>query len=120
MHGRQGFEYGFPDVSDRIFVSKLVLEEQPGQIVMASLARLTCEVYLLMDPDSGSPQERYARIVALHKTGAQDLAELGLDDAHAWLPPPIARRFGNRLEQLGWLRDDKWTPYCYRIDQSKF
>jgi len=31
-----------------------------------------------------------------------------LDDAHAWLPPQITRRFGRRLESLGW----RWTPYC--------
>jgi hypothetical protein len=120
MHGRQGFEYEFPDVSDPIFVSKLVLEEEPGNVVMASLARLTCEMYLLMDRDSGCPEDRYRRIVALHQFGAQDLARSGLDDAHAWLPPPIARRFGQRLERLGWVRDDQWTPYCYRIDQNKF
>ncbi len=120
MHGRQGFEYGFPDISDPIFISKLVLEERPGKIVMASLARLTCEIYLLIDPDLGSPQERYARIVALHEAGVHDLHARGLDDAHAWLPPSISRRFGRRLERLGWVRDDKWTPYCYRINQGKF
>jgi hypothetical protein len=42
-------------------------------------------------------------------------ASRGLDDAHAWLPPPIARRFGRRLESLGWIRDDAWTPYCRRL-----
>jgi len=120
MHGRQGFEYGFPDVSDPIFVSKLVVEEPSGNIVMGSLARLTCEIYLLMDPDSGGPEDRYKRIVALHESAERDLGRRGLDDAHAWLPPSIARRFGKRLEKFGWVRDDKWTPYCYRINQSKF
>ncbi|HMD40586.1 MAG TPA: hypothetical protein VKH15_14975, partial [Candidatus Acidoferrum sp.] len=49
IHGRQGFDYAFPDLSDPIFVSKLVLEDDAGQVVMASLARLTCEMYLLLD-----------------------------------------------------------------------
>jgi hypothetical protein len=31
------------------------------------------------------------------------------------LPPPIATRFGRRLESLGWIRDDTWTPYCFRL-----
>jgi hypothetical protein len=44
-----------------------------------------------------------------------DLLSRGFDDAHAWLPPPIARRFGRRLEALGWIRDDAWTPYCRRL-----
>jgi len=121
MHARQGFDYAFPDVRDPIFVSKLVLEDDTGQVVMASLARLTCEMYLLMDRDAsgsssaGNPQERYARLLALHRAGEQDLLARGLDDAHAWLRPRIAKQFGRRLTKLGWNRDDAWTPYCFRL-----
>jgi hypothetical protein len=121
MHARQGFDYAFPDLRDPIFVSKLVLEDDAGQVVMASLARLTCEMYLLLDrtasesSSAGNPQERYARLLALHQAGERDLLARGLDDAHAWLPPPIAKRFGRRLTTLGWIRDDAWTPYCFRL-----
>jgi hypothetical protein len=65
MHVRQGFDYAFSDLRDPIFVSKLVLEDDAGQVVMASLARLTCEMYLLMNREAGNtssalnPQERY-------------------------------------------------------------
>ena len=48
IHASQGFDYAFPDLRDPIFVSKLVLEDDAGRVVMASLARLTCEMYLLM------------------------------------------------------------------------
>jgi hypothetical protein len=112
MHGRQGFDYAFPDLRGPIFVSKLVLEDDAGQVVTASLARLTCEMYLLKDSDAsesssaGNPQERYARLLALHQAGERDLQARGLDDAHAWLPPPIAQRFGRRLAKLGWIRED--------------
>ncbi|HEV2222623.1 MAG TPA: hypothetical protein VGR84_06440 [Candidatus Acidoferrales bacterium] len=123
MHRAQGFDYALPDLADPIFVSKLVLEDQDSggtgkgadKIVMASLARLTCEMYLLADPNAGTPRERYARLVELQRAGANDLRARGLDDAHAWLPPPIAKRFGRRLEGLGWIRDDAWTPYCKRL-----
>jgi hypothetical protein len=123
MHARQGFDYAFPDLSDPIFVSKLVVEDDDGRAVMASLARLTCEMYLLVDRDdgglrAGNSRERYARLLALHAAGERDLVARGLDDAHAWLPPPIGRRFGRRLEALGWVRDDAWTPYCRRLKQS--
>ena len=107
IHARQGFDYAFPDLRDPIFVSKLVLEDDAGQVVMASLVRLTCEMYLLMDRDAsesssaGSPQERFARMLALHQAGERDLRARRLDDAHAWLPPPIAKRFGRRLTRLG-------------------
>ena len=123
MHRAQGFDYALPNLADPIFVSKLVLENGDSsgtrkgtdKIVMASLARLTCEMYLLVDPKAGTPRERYARLVELQRAGANDLRARGLDDAHAWLPPPIAKRFGRRLEELGWIRDDAWTPYCKRL-----
>ncbi len=115
MHRAQGFDYPFPDLRDPIFVSKLVLTDDAGAPVMAALARLTCEMYLLVDPQAGTPRERYARLLELHRTGAADLRAHGLHDAHAWLPPRIAKRFGRRLQQLGWLRDDAWTPYCKRL-----
>jgi hypothetical protein len=145
MHARQGFDYAFPDLADPIFVSKLVVEDDDGHAVMASLARLTCEMYLLVDRDdretnrsagilpaisaapteiqqrqleagatkrAASARQRYEWLLALHAAGERDLVARGLDDAHAWLPPPIARRFGRRLEALGWVRDDAWTPFC--------
>jgi hypothetical protein len=115
MHASQGFDYAFPDLADPIFVSKLVVEDDAGRAVMASLARLTCEMYLLADPGAGKPRERYERLLALHAAGERDLFARGLDDAHAWLPLPIARRFGRRLESLGWVRDTAWTPYCRKL-----
>ena len=133
MHRAQGFEYPFPHLRDPLFVSKLVLcEDAPadsrvytrregnrgsseGKIVMAALARLTCEIYLLADPHAGTPRQRYARLLELHRAGAADLRARGLADAHAWIPPRIAARFGRRLESLGWLRDNDWTPYCLRL-----
>ena len=115
MHSRQGFDYAFPDIDDPIFLSKLVVEDDAGRAVMASLARLTCEIYLLADPAAGTPHERLSAIAALDRAGEEDLRSRGLDDAHAWLPPPVARRFGRRLEALGWIRDDAWTPYCRRF-----
>ncbi|HEY6466079.1 MAG TPA: hypothetical protein VIY69_08815 [Candidatus Acidoferrales bacterium] len=120
MHSRQSFDYEFPNVSDPLFVSKLVMEDGSGQLVMASIARLTCEMYLLMDPEAGSPRDRYERLLALHRVGERDLSARGLDDAHAWLPPRVARRFGKRLEALGWVPDAEWTPYCYRFNPNKF
>src|SRR5690242_19934659 len=107
MHSRQGFEYAFPDVSDPIFVSKLVLEDDDSRIAMASLARLTCEMYLMLDPSLGTPQDRFLRIAALHRDGERALVSRGLDDALAWLLPEISRRFGMSLRAVGWVWYDK-------------
>ena len=109
MHAQQGFDYAFPDLANPLFVSKLEVEDE-GCVVMASLARLTCETYLLLALGDGKPRERYERLLALHRAGERDLLARGLHDAHAWLPPPLATKFGRRLTALGWVRDDAWTP----------
>ncbi|MGH9757991.1 MAG: hypothetical protein ACRD4M_09660, partial [Candidatus Acidiferrales bacterium] len=83
MHARQGFDYAFPDIEDPIFLSKLVVEDDAGRAVMASLARLTCEIYLLGDPAAGTPRQRLSAIAALDRAGEEDLRSRGLDDAHA-------------------------------------
>lgn len=135
LHAAQGFAYPFPDLANPLFVSRLVLAERDadlpscssadgsagndgqagGRIVGAALLRLTAETYLLLDPRSGTPRERWRRLLMLHAAAERDAWRRGLEDVHAWLPPPIAGRFGRRLERLGWVRDDAWTPYCKKL-----
>jgi hypothetical protein len=90
-----------------------------GKIIGAALLRLTAEAYLFLDPNAGTPRERWQWLLALHAAAERDAWQRGLEDVHAWLPPPIAKKFGRRLERLGWLRDDTWTPYCKKLMQSK-
>ena len=162
IHAAQGFTYPFPDLTNPLFVTKLVLSDvnvAPGfspasspagtatkdaalkggatqdaiptaskdsdvstagncRIVGAALLRLTAEAYLLLDPQSGTPRERWQGLLALHAAAERDAWRRGLEDVHAWLPPPIAAKFGKRLARLGWIRDDTWTPFCYRLGQE--
>jgi len=126
IHGTQGFGYAFPDLSNPLFVTKLVISEQeegtkgeecaaPEKIVGAALLRLTAEAYLLLDPNAGTPRDRWNGLLHLHAAAERDAWQRGLEDVHAWLPPPIAHKFGRRITQLGWNRDDAWTPYCKRL-----
>ena len=134
IHGAQGFDYALPDLRNPLFVTKLVLsDENPdavregnsvltgrqSRIIGAALLRLTAEAYLFLDPTAGTPRERWHWLLALHAATERDAWQRGLEDVHAWLPPPIAKKFGRRLERLGWLRDDAWTPYCRKLMQTK-
>jgi hypothetical protein len=114
IHAAQGFDYALPDLSNPLFVTKTVLVND-GTIVGAALLRLTTEAYLLLDPRAGTPRQRWQWLLALHDATAHDAWQRGLEDVHAWLPPPIARKFGKRLARLGWIRDDAWTPYCKKL-----
>lgn len=93
-----------------------IISKSLGRILGAALLRLTAEAYLLLDPRAGTPCERWQWLLALHEAARRDAWQRGLEDAHAWLPPPIAQKFGRRLERLGWRRDDSWIPYCKRLE----
>ena len=116
IHAAQGFDYPLPDLNNPLFVTKLVLEDEATKrIRAAALLRLTAEAYLLLDPRQGTPRDRWQSLLALHAATERDAWQRGLEDVHAWLPPPIAHKFGRRLQRLGWLRDDAWTPYCKKL-----
>ena len=130
IHAAQGFHYPLPDLSNPLFVTKLILseaeanEESPGaktdppqqeKIIGAALLRLTAEAYLLLDPEASTARDRWQWLLQLHAAAERDAWQRGLEDVHAWLPPPIAQKFGKRITQLGWNRDDTWTPYCKRL-----
>jgi hypothetical protein len=144
IHAAQGFDYALPDPRNPLFVTKLVLQQgdslvaaqhaapvqedaeqsnnvkadastQHGAIIGAAFLRLTAEAYLLLDPRAGTPRQRWQWLLALHAASERDAWQRGLEDVHAWLPPPIANKFGKRLTRLGWIRDDAWTPYCRKL-----
>jgi hypothetical protein len=109
MHAAQGFGYPLPDLNDPLLLVRAVAEEE-GKPRMAALLRLTAETYLLADPREGSPRQRWHWLLALHEATRQAAAARGLADAQAFLPPPVARAFGRRLEKFGWRRDP-WPCY---------
>ena len=117
IHARQGFGYAFPDLTNPLFLTKLILGREEGGkgIAGAALLRLTAEAYLLLDAEAGSPRERWQWLLGLHEATRRDALARGLEDVHAWLPPEISGRFGKHLVKLGWVRDDVWTPYCRKL-----
>ncbi len=114
MHAAQGFDYPFPNLSNQLFTSRLVLEDDNGRPLMAALGRVTCEVYLLAQPRAGTPQDRWQRLLAMHEAMRRVLHAQGFEDATCWIPPRIERAFGRRLLRLGWVRD-LWAAYSRRV-----
>ncbi len=115
IHAAQGFAYTLPDLNNPLFLTKLILtEDRPtndvsaetseafaetskDKILGAAFLRLTAEAYLLLDPQAGTPAQRWQWLLALHAAAERDAWHRGLEDVHAWLPPPIAKKFGKRI-----------------------
>ncbi len=109
IHAAQGLPYRFPNLKSSLFLSKIVLERD-SKIVAAALLRLTAEAYLLLDKNYGTPADRWRAMLLLHETTRGDAVRRGLDDAHCWVPPEVARSFGRRIESLGWERE-RWKCF---------
>lgn len=115
LHYAQGMPYQFPDLTNPLFLTKLVIERDSQdadsrEVVGAILLRLTSEAYFLLDPRAGTPRDRWQALLMLHEAARTDAARRGLDDAHAWLPPQVANAFGRRLSRLGWFREP-WPSF---------
>src|SRR5258708_34413171 len=79
IHARQGFGYAFPDLSDPLFLTKLVLGREEGGkgIAGAALLRLTAEAYLLLDPEAGSPGEKWEWLRGVHEETGRACSRVG-------------------------------------------
>lgn len=113
-----GLEVPVPALADPLVVAAVGVV-CAGRLVQAALARLTTEVYLLTDRSVGTPQARWQRLLALHAAMEAVLWRRGVADAHAWLPPPLARSFGRRLSRLGWV-EESWPCWWRPVRRPAF
>src|SRR5580692_10248883 len=79
IHARQGFGDAFPDLGNPLFLTKLVLGREEGGkgIAGAALLRLTAEAYLLLDPEAGSPREKWQWMLGLHDATRRTGSRIG-------------------------------------------
>jgi hypothetical protein len=114
IHDASGFDYEFPDLDDPLFVVRKTVEEG-GRVVQGLVVKIQGEVYLWLQSDWATPEERWARLVQL--TDAAKLAAWarGLDSLTCVIPPEVAESFGKRLEQIGMVADRPWAKYTFDL-----
>ena len=110
----QKAQYPLPQLDDAAYKVRLIAQNGSGRPEMAAFVRQTSEVVMMADAAHGTPGQRWELFKALHERGASDAYLAGMDDAHCWLPPAIARSFGKRLVSLGWQRTD-WPCFVKRL-----
>lgn len=98
-----------PDLASPLFIIKKVVDEN-GKAVQVGAVRITAEVFLLVDHDSGTPEKRMSNLKELSEEMAREAWQKGLDDVTAWIPPEIEKSFGKRLKEIGFQRSP-WPSY---------
>ncbi len=112
VYDRQGFTYPFPDLNDRVFFAGAVVEDFSG----AAFLRRTAEAYLFIDPDAGTPRQRWQTFLRLHELLRRQAQSVGLHEVYCWVPPELGQsnKFCERLLSLGW-REDKWRNFTFNL-----
>ena len=116
LHAKQGFSYDFPNLEGPLYFIKLV-GEQDGQIVQAAFAHVEAQIYFLVDPTWGTPQQRHLAFLAMQDVGSELAYKPGgLDALQAFLPPSIEKSFGKRLTAHGWKKAP-WPCYFRELER---
>lgn len=110
LHERTGFDYRMPNLDDALFCVKQVIEDKL-EVRMAMATKLQLEAYVWIDPEWGSPSERWMAFQLLHEAVRDEAEKLGLEECVANIPPELEKRFAKRLKMLGWSRDREWPTW---------
>jgi hypothetical protein len=116
IHSASMFDYVFPDLDDPLFVVRKTVEED-GKVVQGLLVKLQGEVYLYVQADWATPEERWARLVELTDAAKKAAWEKGLDSLTCVVPPEIADAFGERLtsKEIGMVEDRPWKKFTFDL-----
>lgn len=115
IHGDSGFNYRLPDfASNPIFPIQRAISNN-GQFLAASLVKVEAEVYLFMNHETGTAEERWEGLKLLHADVVSRARQIGFDQLYCVLPPEIEKSFGPRLQELGWSKDRGWSKYTLEL-----
>jgi hypothetical protein len=124
IHRASGLsEACFPDLYVRVngreepnalFIEKAIMEVG-GSPVMCSFLRVTSEIFVLVDHEKGTPEERWEWMRELKEHMVREAFRHGLDQMTAFIPAEIEKSFAKRLEELGFIKSP-FVPYTLLID----
>jgi hypothetical protein len=100
-------------VPNPLFLVKEVVEHD-GLPVMGGFLRATCEAYLILDHEAGTPEQRWEWLQELTKTVSEKAWARGLDEITVWVPDELIPSFEKRLLDLKFLRSP-WQSYTLQL-----
>jgi hypothetical protein len=109
VHTSSGLDYGFPDLDDSLFIVK-VTDGRHGLAV-----KLEGTVYLWLDHEKGTPEERWQVFNELVEEAKRQAWEKGLDCLTCVVPPELVKSFDKRLREIGMTADRPWPKYSFDL-----
>ena len=115
-HDSTEFDYRFPLLCGNPLFPIQRAGIQDGRTVIASAVKVSAEVYLWLDPNWGTPEERWAALKLLHKDVSERARQVGFEQLTCVLPPEIAQSFGRSEERRVGKEcsspcRSRWSPY---------
>lgn len=86
------------------------------KVVMACSLRGTAELFLFVDHEAGTPEERWQWMQELKEHIVHEAWLLGLDQISAWIPGKLEKTFAPRLEEMGFIKSP-WSCYTLAIEK---
>ena len=118
LHARLGFDYQLPAMNTPLFPVKRMGKDANGFCFIAAAAKVTAEVYLWLDHEWGTPEQRWEALQELHRDITDKARKIGFDQLYVAIPPEIAKSFGPRLKDLGWELARPWPVYTLELGSA--
>jgi len=101
------------DEPNALYVVKAV-KEVAGEPVMMSFLKVRSELYVLVDHEKGTPEERWEWMKELKEYMVREARIRGLDQMTAFIPPELEESFSKRLAEMGFIKGP-WASYSLNI-----
>jgi hypothetical protein len=102
------------EVPNPLFVAKEIFEAE-GKPVMMCFLKMTSELYLLIDHNVGTPEERWEWLQEFKEFMKRRAWQLGLEQMTAFVPTEIEESFSKRLLDLGFVKSP-WQSYTLNVE----
>lgn len=104
-----------PEFQNPLFIIKRVLEPNAGgRPAMGIFVKITSEVFLLLDHNIGTAEERWEWLKLITADMKRQAYIKGLEEISAWVPDDLVKSFGPRLQELGFQRSP-WQSYTLLV-----
>lgn len=115
IHEASGFDYKLPDFHGNPLFPVQRAATEDGRLIASVILKVEAEVYLMLDHNWRTPEERWEVVKKLNADMKEKARDLGFETVYCVLPPEVAKSFGPRLEDLGWIPDRGWKRYTLEV-----